>query len=101
MKFIAFLHPNEHPERICPYLVRQFEAKLAKVGPFQTSKSIFEAKFDSIFLKPKFLFENQIKRTIFIISICFSTIFKGRSQTTLTGFWNFLTPPSPLVDSFT
>ena len=31
MKFNAFLHPNEHPERICLYLVRQVEAELAKI----------------------------------------------------------------------
>ena len=66
VKFNAFLHPNEHPERICSYLVRQFEAKLAKIGHFQISKSIFEAKYDSIFLKPKFLLEYQIRRTTFI-----------------------------------
>ena len=30
VKFNAFLHPNEHPERICLYLVRQFEVELAK-----------------------------------------------------------------------
>ena len=74
MKFNAFLHPNEHPERICSYLVRQFEAELAKIGHFQISKSIFEAKYDSIFLKPKFLFEYQIRRTTFIKSIYFLTI---------------------------
>ena len=69
VKFNAFLHPNEHPERICLYLVRQFEAELAKIGHFQISKSIFEAKYDSIFLKPKFLFEYQIRRTTFIKSM--------------------------------
>ena len=31
-KFNAFLHPNEHPERICVYLVRQFDAELVKIG---------------------------------------------------------------------
>ena len=70
----CILHPNEHPERICSYLVRQFEAELAKIGHFQISKSIFEAKYDSIFLKPKFLFEYQIRRTTFIKSIYLSTI---------------------------
>ena len=71
MKFNAFLHPNEHPERICSYLVRQFEAELAKIGHFQISESILEAKYDSIFLRSKFLFEYQIRRTIFIKSIYF------------------------------
>ena len=71
VKFNAFLHPNEHPERICLYLERQFEAELAKIGHFQISKSIFEAKFDSIFLKSKFLIEYQIRRTTFIKSIYF------------------------------
>ena len=32
VKFNAFLHPNDHPERICLYLVRQFEGELAKIG---------------------------------------------------------------------
>ena len=44
VKFNAFLHPSEHPERIFLYLVGQFEAELAKIGRFQISKSIFEAK---------------------------------------------------------
>jgi len=56
---------------VCTYLVRQFEVELAKIGHFQISKSIFEAKYDSIFLKPKLLFEYQIRRTIFIKSIYF------------------------------
>ena len=58
--------PSEHPERICSYLVRQFEVEPAKIGHFQISKLIFEAKYDSIFLKPKFLFEYQIRGTTFI-----------------------------------
>ena len=66
-----FLHPNEHPERICSYPVRQFEAELAKKGHFQISKSIFEAKYDSTYLKWKFLFEYLISRTTFIKSIYF------------------------------
>ena len=53
------------------YIVRQFEAELAKIGHFQISKLIFEAKCDSISLKPKFLFEYQIRRTTFIKSIYF------------------------------
>ena len=32
VKLNAFLRPNEHPERICLYLVRQFEAELVKIG---------------------------------------------------------------------
>ena len=39
MKFNAFLHPNEHPQRICLYLVRQFEAELAKIGHIFTKES--------------------------------------------------------------
>ena len=66
VEFNAFLHPNEHPERICLYLVRQFEAEPAKIGDFQISKSIYEAKYDLIFLKPKFLSKYQIRRTTFI-----------------------------------
>ena len=102
MKFNAFLHPNEHPERICSYLVRQFEAELAKIGHFQISKSIFEAKYDSIFLKPKFLFEYQIRRTTFIKSMYFfdqsektflvkmSPIFYGLSSKCLTRYKQIL-----------
>ena len=74
VKFNALLHPNEHPERICSYLVRQFEAELAKIGHFQISKSIFEAKYDSIFLKPKFLFEYQIRRTT-LLQVSFFSYF--------------------------
>ena len=72
VKFNAFFQPYEHPQRICLYLVRQSEAELAKIGHFQISKSIFEAKYDSIFVKPKFSFEYQIRRTTFIKSIYFS-----------------------------
>ena len=32
VKFNAFLHPNEYPERIYLYLVRQLEAVLVKIG---------------------------------------------------------------------
>ena len=71
VKFNAFLHPDEHTERICLYLVRQFEVELVRIGYCQISTSIFEAKHDSIFLKPKFLFEYQIRRTTFIKSIYF------------------------------
>ena len=39
VKFNAFLHPNEHSERICLYLVRQFEAELAKIGHIFTKQS--------------------------------------------------------------
>ena len=38
--FNAFLHPNEYPERICLYLVRQFEGDLAaKIGQILTKTS--------------------------------------------------------------
>ena len=39
VKFNAFLHPNEHSERICLYRVRQFEAELAKIGHIFTKKN--------------------------------------------------------------
>ena len=39
MNFNAFLYPNEHPEMICLYLVRQFEVELAKIGHIFTEKS--------------------------------------------------------------
>ena len=71
-KFDSFLVTNEHPERICLYLVREFDYEPSKIGHFQISKSVFGATCDPIFLKQKFLFEYQIRRTNFIKSIYFS-----------------------------
>ena len=71
VKFSTFLNPNEQTERICLYLVRQVDAMPSKIRHFQISKSIFEAKYKTIILKPKFLFEYQIRRTTFIKSIYF------------------------------
>ena len=68
-KFNSFLVTNEDPERICLYLGREFNDKPSKIGHFQTSKSIFGAKYDLIFLKQKCLFEYQIRRTTFIKSM--------------------------------
>ena len=76
MKFNTFLHPNEHPERICSYLVRQIEAELAKLKYFQISKSIFEAKYESIFLKGKFLFEYQLGEQLSLMTLPISFISK-------------------------
>ena len=70
-KFDSFLVTNEHPERICLYLVWEFDDEPSKIGHFQISKSIFGTKCDLIFLKQKFLFEYQIRRTTFIKSIYF------------------------------
>ena len=41
-QFNAFLHPDEHPERICLYLERQFEAELTKIGQIFTKKVLKE-----------------------------------------------------------
>ena len=71
VKFNIFLPPNEHTERIFLYPVRQLDAVPSKIRHFQISKSIFEAKYKSIILKPKFIFEYQIRRTPFIKSIYF------------------------------
>ena len=71
LKFNRLLHSNEHPERICLYLVRQLDYELSKVGHFQISKSIFEVKCKFSFLKSIFSFEYWIKRTTFIKSIYF------------------------------
>ena len=60
---------NEHPERICLYLVREFDDEPSKIGHFQITKSMFGAKCDLIFLRQKFLFEYQIRRITFIKSI--------------------------------
>ena len=53
----GLLHSNEHPERICLYLVRQLDYELSKVGYFQISKSIFEIECKFSFLKLIFSFE--------------------------------------------
>ena len=71
VKFKSFMVTNKHPERICLYLVREFNDKPSKIGHFQISKSIFGAKRDLIFLKQKFLFEYQIRRSTLIKSIYF------------------------------
>ena len=96
LKFNSFLVINEHPERICLYLVREFDDEPSKIGHFQISKSIFGAKCDLIFLKQKFLFEYQIRRTTFIKSMYFfdqseklylvkmSPIFDGSPSNCLT-----------------
>ena len=79
-KFKTFLVTNEYPERICLYLVREFDDEPSKIGHFQISKSIFGAKCDLIFLKQKFLFEYQIRRTTFIKSMYFLSNLKNFIQ---------------------
>ena len=44
LKFDRLLHLNEPPKMIFCYLVRHFDWRLSKVGHFQFSKSILEAK---------------------------------------------------------
>ena len=39
MKFNRFLVPNEHPERICLYLVRQLDDEPAKIRHIFTKQS--------------------------------------------------------------
>ena len=56
------------PQRNFCYLVTQFDCELSKIGYFQSSKSIFDAKFNLIFLKTIFLFEFQNRWTTLIIS---------------------------------
>ena len=90
-KFNSFLVTNEHPERICLYLVREFDDEPSKIGLFQISKSIFRAKCDLIFLKQKFLFEYQIRRTTLVKSM----YFFDQSENTLSSknephFWRLL-----------
>ena len=73
MKFNIFIHLDEHTERICLFLVRQLlDVVPPKIWHFQISKSNFGVKYNSIFLKPKFWFEYQIRRPTFIY---FSSIF--------------------------
>ena len=103
VKFNSFMVTNEHPERICLYLVREFDDQPSKIGHFQTSKSIFGVKCDLIFLKQKFLFEHQIRRTTFIKSMYFfltslkklylvkmSPIFDSSSSNCLTRYRQIL-----------
>ena len=45
VKFNRFLHPNEHTQKIFYDLVRRFGAVPSKIGHFQSSESIFEAKY--------------------------------------------------------
>ena len=91
VKFNSFMVTNEHLERICLYLVREFDYEPSKIGHFQISKSIFGANCDLIFLKQKFLFEYQIRRTTFIKSMYFC----DQSEKTLFSknepyFWWFI-----------
>ena len=44
LKFNSILHLNEPPKRIFWYLVRPFDWGLSKIGLFQFSESILEAK---------------------------------------------------------
>ena len=60
MKFNAFLHTNEHPERICLYLVRQFEAELAKIWQIFT----------------KYSFSRMVKKINAFDESCSNLIFK-------------------------
>ena len=63
MKFNTFLYPNKHPWRIFWYLVIQFDCEPSKIGHFQSSKSIFKAKFNQIFLKMIFCLDNHFRWT--------------------------------------
>ena len=48
-KIQCILHPNEHPERTCLYLVRQFDAELAKLGTFFLNKVLQECTVGCLF----------------------------------------------------
>ena len=65
MKFNRFLHPNELPQRIFLYLVRQLDWGQSKIGYFQFLKSIFRPKINLITLKMIFVLEYQTRRTTF------------------------------------
>ena len=45
VKFNRFLLSNEHTQGIFWYFLRQFEWELSNIGHFQSSESIFEAKY--------------------------------------------------------
>ena len=65
MKFNRFLHPNELPQRIFWYLVRQLDWGQSKIGYFQFLKTIFRPKINLITLKMIFVLEYQTRRTTF------------------------------------
>ena len=79
MKFNTFLYSNKHPWRIFWYLVIWFDCEPSKIGHFQSSKSIFKAKFNQIFLKTIFCLDNQFRWT-----------FLTKSFSSLSLFWKSL-----------
>ena len=66
VKLNRFLHPNDLPQRIFWYLIRQLDWMESKVGYFQFFKSTFRSKINLIILKMIFVLEYQIRRTTFI-----------------------------------
>ena len=49
VKINSFMVTNEHPERICLYLVREFDDEPSKIGHFQISMSILPFANSHIF----------------------------------------------------
>ena len=76
MEFNIVLHPNEPPQKIFWYLVKEIRSKLPKVGHFPFSKQIVEAKNllsltnNDFFIKIS-IQENNIFRTTFSIFLIF------------------------------
>ena len=64
-KFCRFLYTNWYIQKILWHLARLFESKLSKIGNFQSSKWIFDAKSQLIFLKLIFSSEHQSRITPF------------------------------------
>ena len=65
MIFNRFLHPNDLPQRIFWYLIRQLDWRESKMGYFQFLKSIFRPKINLIILKRILVIEYQTKRRTF------------------------------------
>ena len=56
MKFNRFLVPNEHPERICLYLVRQLDDEPAKIRQIFT-KGEFNSKHNDFYSSSSIIFD--------------------------------------------
>ena len=82
------LHPNEHTQRIFWYFVRRFRAESSKIGHFQSSESIFEAKYQLNLPENSFLSEYQIRRTTFVNNIFnFNHSSKSLFSKNVPNFW--------------
>ena len=80
VKFNRFLYPNKHTQMIFWYLVRRFGWELSKIGHFQSSASIFGAKYQLNLPRKWFSFLNiklgeQLSLATFSISIILKKVY--------------------------